>query len=299
MPPPLDPAAEPSAWAYPDSPSVFRPTTSSPRRVEDASAARWRGPTQLATSPPAHDVDASLRRNEIGGARTSGQPFDAATDRIARVADAGSRASAQPKAKASPLQGEGAVGAAPLAADPLPHAAPAAVLPARVSDVRDPAGSIWQEDAFRRDTWIVAVDGEPLPESPAILSRKRWLAERDTLAGRNAPLGLRLDAGERIDDIAADLAHFALIALSFPKFTDGRAFSTARLLREKHGYTGELRAVGNVLADQIPFMRRVGFDAFEVAHAPTRRALEEGRIPEVTLHYQPAGTRPWLRRSGG
>src|SRR5205085_520211 len=95
--PPLDPAAEPSAWACPDSPSVYRPITSSPRRVEDAPPARWRGPTQLATSPPAHDVDAPLRRNEIGGARTSGQRFDAPTDRIARV-----------------------------------------------SDVRDPAGSIWQ-----------------------------------------------------------------------------------------------------------------------------------------------------------
>ena len=61
-----------------------------------------------------------------------------------------------------------------------------------------------------------------------------------------------------------------------------------------------------MLADQIPFMRRVGFDAFEVTHAPTRRALSQGRIAEVTLHYQPAnapeppaGTRPWLRRSGG
>ena len=119
-------------------------------------------------------------------------------------------------------------------------------------------------------------------------------------------LGLHLDAGERIDDIAADLARFSLIALAFPKFSDGRAFSTARLLREKHGYSGELRAVGNVLSDQIPFMRRVGFDAFEVTHAPTRRALSQGRIAEVTLHYQPAdapeppaGTRPWLRRSGG
>ena len=131
------------------------------------------------------------------------------------------------------------------------------------------------------------------------MSKKRWLAERGALAGRNAALGLRLDAGERIDDIAADLPRFSLIALAFPKFSDGRAFSTARLLREKHGYTGELRAVGNVLSDQIPFMRRVGFDAFEVSHAPTRRALAEGRIPEVTLHYQPAGTRPWLRRSGG
>ena len=150
-----------------------------------------------------------------------------------------------------------------------------------------------------------AADGEPLPEAPAILSRKRWLAERDTLAGRNAPLGLRLDAGERIDDIAADLAHFALIALSFPKFTDGRAFSTARLLREKHGYMGELRAVGNVLSDQIPLMRRVGFDAFEVSarpHPPCARAKAASpRSPSTTSRpaRAAAGTRPWLRRSGG
>ncbi len=96
---------------------------------------------------------------------------------------------------------------------------------------------------------------------------------------------------------------FALIALNFPKYSDGRAFSTARLLREKHGFAGELRAVGNVLNDQIPFMRRCGFDTLEVTHAPTRRALIEGRIAEVSLYYQPtgipeapAGTRPWLRR---
>jgi phosphoadenosine phosphosulfate reductase len=143
-----------------------------------------------------------------------------------------------------------------------------------------------------------------LPDGPAIVAKKRWLAERGQLAHRNAPLGLLVEAGESIDDIAADLTRFALIALSFPKFRDGRAFSTARLLREKHGFAGELRAVGNVLSDLIPFMRRVGFDAFEVAHAPTRRALAEGRIPEVALHYQPgeppaAGPRPWLRRSGG
>jgi phosphoadenosine phosphosulfate reductase len=121
---------------------------------------------------------------------------------------------------------------------------------------------------------------------------------------RSAPLGLRLEPGEAIDDITGDLPRFALIALSFPKFSDGRAFSTARLLREKHGFTGELRAVGNVLADQIPFMRRVGFDSYEVTNVPTRRALTEGRIADVTLYYQPtglsepsAGTRPWLRRS--
>jgi uncharacterized protein (DUF934 family) len=213
-----------------------------------------------------------------------------------------------PAPRASSPWGEG-TRAAPDTPDPAPlngEPTPAASPPARVSDARDPAGAVWQDGAFRRDAWVRAADGEPLPDAPAILPKKRWLAERDTLAGRNAPLGLHLDAGERIDDIAADLAHFALIELSFPKFSDGRAFSTARLLREKHDYTGELRAVGNVLSDQIPFMRRVGFDAFEVSHTPTRRALEEGRIPEVTLHYQPtgspeppAGIRPWLRRSGG
>jgi phosphoadenosine phosphosulfate reductase len=153
---------------------------------------------------------------------------------------------------------------------------------------------------------VKATDVEPLPDAPAILSRKRWLAERDRLAGRNAPLGLRIEAGESVDDIAADLPRFAVIALGFPKFADGRAFSTATLLRDKCGFAGELRAVGNVLSDQIPYMRRVGFDSFEVTHGPTRRALTEGRIPEVRLHYQPAiareapaGARPWLRRSPG
>jgi phosphoadenosine phosphosulfate reductase len=151
---------------------------------------------------------------------------------------------------------------------------------------------------------VRAQDGEALPDAPAIVSKTRWLAERDRLAGRAAALGLLIAAGETVDDIAADLSRFGLIALDFPKFADGRAFSTARLLREKFGYAGELRAVGNVLSDQIPYMRRVGFESFEVTHAPTRRALMEGRISEVTLYYQPAGiaeppagTRPWHRRS--
>jgi uncharacterized protein (DUF934 family) len=163
---------------------------------------------------------------------------------------------------------------------------------------------IWRDGAFRRDAWVKDEADAALPDGQVILSKKRWLAERERLGHRNTPLGLLIEAGETIDDIAADLPRFALIALSFPKFRDGRAFSTARLLREKHGFAGELRAVGNVLSDLIPFMRRVGFDAFEVVHAPTRRALSQGRIPEVALHYQPAapsepqaaGPRPWLRR---
>jgi phosphoadenosine phosphosulfate reductase len=164
-------------------------------------------------------------------------------------------------------------------------------------------GPIWREGAFRPNAWLPAKDDEALPDAPVVLARRRWLAERDATTRRPAPLGLRLEAGEAVADIAADLPRFALIELVFPKFSDGRPFSTARRLREKYGYAGELRAVGNVLSDQIPLMRRVGFDSFEVTHAPTRRALIEGRIPEVILHYQPAspaemtaiGPRPWLR----
>jgi uncharacterized protein (DUF934 family) len=171
-------------------------------------------------------------------------------------------------------------------------------------DSRDPAGRIWREGAFRRDAWVKAQADVTLADAPVILPKARWIAERDQLDGRNEPVGLLLTAGESIDDIVDDLPRLALIALDFPKFSDGRAFSTARLLREKYGFKGELRATGNVLADQIPFMRRVGFDSYEVTNEPTRRALAEGRIIDVTLHYQPtgvaeasAGSRPWLRRT--
>jgi len=169
----------------------------------------------------------------------------------------------------------------------------------------DAAGLIWKEGAFRRDPWRPCPVGGELGASPVLLDKARWAAERARLLSRPAPIGLSLAGGDGVDDIAADLTRFALITLNFAKFSDGRAFSTARLLREKYGYGGELRAVGNVLSDQIPFMRRVGFDAFEVHHAPTRRALSEDRIAEVGLYYQPIGsapgpgTRAWLRSSVG
>ena len=176
-----------------------------------------------------------------------------------------------------------------LSARPAPG-----VVDTRLRGDGDIDGPIWRDGAFHADAWLVAPDEGELPGGPIILSKRRWLAERDALADSNTSLGLRIEPGEEIDDIAGDLHRFTLIALSFPKFSDGRAFSTARLLREKHGFAGELRAVGNVLADQIPFMRRVGFDSYEVAHAPTRKALAEGRIAEVTLTYQP-GERGRLR----
>ena len=96
------------------------------------------------------------------------------------------------------------------------------------------------------------------------------------------------------------------IALTIPKFQDGRAYSMARLLRERHGFKGELRAIGEVLIDQIQPLLRCGFDAFDVTDPVTRAALEAGRVPGVTHFYQPgfkeapkAGARPWLRQAGG
>ena len=119
------------------------------------------------------------------------------------------------------------------------------------------------------------------------------------------PVGVAIAAG---DDAVGELAEAAkrpLVALKFDKFADGRAFSYAELLRERHGFTGELRATGEVLLDEIALMRRCGFTAFEVTDANTLRALKEGRLPKGALFYQPApdqretpaGTRPWLRRA--
>ncbi|WP_053239983.1 DUF934 domain-containing protein [Pleomorphomonas koreensis] len=118
----------------------------------------------------------------------------------------------------------------------------------------------------------------------------------------NRRLGLLYAPADRFEDVAPLISRLAVIAVDFPKYADGRGFShAARLVRA--GFSGEIRAVGDVLIDEIALMRRVGFTAFEVSHPTTRRYLAEGRDPSPDLHYQPgavpeppAGTRPWLRR---
>jgi uncharacterized protein (DUF934 family) len=138
------------------------------------------------------------------------------------------------------------------------------------------------------DPWQTAADGEPLPaDGPVIVSFDRWRKERDVLLGRNSPLGVRLANTHRVEDVAADLERFEVIVLEFPKFVDGRAYSQARLLRERYGYRGELRATGNVLRDELLFMHRCGFDAFEIAGT---HAAESWRaaVNEFSVFYQPA-----------
>jgi uncharacterized protein (DUF934 family) len=165
---------------------------------------------------------------------------------------------------------------------------------------------VWKDRAFVDDKWQAVADDAPLPaDVPAVVGLKRWRDERETLARRNAPLGLRIDPGSDWRDLVADLPRFALVVLTIPKYADGRAFSIARLLRERDGYKGEIRASGVYIIDQVPYMMRVGIDSFDTADPLVIRAFEEGLWPEVPHYLQPAfdrgqevpeGTRPWVRR---
>ena len=144
---------------------------------------------------------------------------------------------------------------------------------------------------FVADPWRSLADDEAMPEAGrVIISRARWLKERDTLATAPGQLGLRLPNDIAVAKLAGDLDRFTLIVLNFPRFTDGRAYSQARLLRGRLGFTGELRAEGDVLRDQLLFMRRCGFDAFAVGE----RALFENWLHafrEIDVFYQPAEDR--------
>jgi uncharacterized protein (DUF934 family) len=165
---------------------------------------------------------------------------------------------------------------------------------------------LWRREGFAADEWVVLDDEAPPPREGAIVvSLKRWLTERDALSSRAAPVGVAVEAGADAQAHLVDLAHRPLVALAFAKFADGRAFSYARLLRDRFGFKGQLRATGEVLIDEIPLMLRCGFDSFDVTNAPTLHALQADHLPGSPLHYQPAsakdevreGTRPWLRVS--
>jgi uncharacterized protein (DUF934 family) len=106
-------------------------------------------------------------------------------------------------------------------------------------------------------------EGIEVPAGKLIVPLKVWQAQRDKLQGR-ADLGVWLASDERPDALKGELENFKVVAVDFPKFADGRGYSTAYNLRARLGYTGELRAIGDVLRDQLFYMHRVGFDAFAV-----------------------------------
>lgn len=139
------------------------------------------------------------------------------------------------------------------------------------------------------DAWAPLAGDAATPQGDVIVTLEQWQAGAERLRGHNGRLGLRLKSDQSPAQVAEDIRHFDLIALEFPRFGDGRAYSYARLLRERHGFKGELRAVGNVLRDQLLFMLRCGFDAFEIAGEGAVEAWREA-VAEIDLFYQPTGS---------
>ncbi|HTJ96266.1 MAG TPA: DUF934 domain-containing protein [Rhodocyclaceae bacterium] len=138
-----------------------------------------------------------------------------------------------------------------------------------------------KNNAIVDDSWQVVrlAEGETpesvaLPDGDLIVPFKVWKARRADLLAR-PQIGVWLAPDETANDIATDLKHLKVVAIDFPQFVDGRGYSTAALLRTRYGWSGELRAIGDVLRDQLFYMHRVGFDAYAIrADKDIANALE-------------------------
>ncbi len=167
--------------------------------------------------------------------------------------------------------------------------------------------TLFVNGALAEDRWVSIEGDQPVPEGEDVLVSMPYFEQnRHALLTRNAGrLGVYLEAGEQVMPLADDLDHLALISLDFPSFADGRAFSKARLLRDKYGFEGQIRATGDVRIDQISHMRRSGCDALQVSHQPTIDALIDVKDPGLELYYQPAAVsegsavtgKSWARRA--
>jgi uncharacterized protein (DUF934 family) len=157
--------------------------------------------------------------------------------------------------------------------------------------------------AIVTDDWVLVriADGETaanaiLPGGKLIVPLPAWKQRRDELLQRGA-LGVWLADTEGPELIADDLSHFQVVAIDFPKFANGRGYSSAALLRTRYGYRGELRAIGDVLRDQMFYLARVGFDAFAVC---PDRSLDEAlnALNDYSVTYQGAvdEAQPLFRR---
>lgn len=138
------------------------------------------------------------------------------------------------------------------------------------------------------DTWLHLDDKQEVPaRGDIVVSLERWFDENETLRFRDGKIGIRLKNDQSPAQVADDLDAFDAFVLEFPKYTDGRAYSAARLLRDRYGFEGEVRASGEVLIDQYGMMQRCGFNAYEIgddADVPAWQAAEK----RISSHYQPA-----------
>ena len=144
-----------------------------------------------------------------------------------------------------------------------------------------------KDGAIVADAYISVADDAPLPDGAVIVSLTRFQKERGALLARNAPLGVILKSAESPESIGEDVHRLSLVVLEFPVFRDGRAFSWARMLRERMTFAGEIRAAGHFLYDQIAFMHRTGINAFVVPEHITLDLFHRA-LSEMTNVYQPS-----------
>ena len=139
------------------------------------------------------------------------------------------------------------------------------------------------------DAFTHVADGAELPADGAVLvSAARFLENPEALFARSGKVGVIWPNNRDVDDVVAYLDRLGVVALVFPTFRDGRAYSQARLLRERYLYRGELRATGQILRDQFVFMLRAGFDAFEVKKQADAEAFAQ-TVRRYSVFYQPTG----------
>lgn len=138
---------------------------------------------------------------------------------------------------------------------------------------------------------------EQLPnDGDVVVPLAFWLENRDALANHNGKLGVQVNGDDDIEPLLPHLDSFALIAIEFPVFRDGRGFSQARLVR-RAGFEGQLRAVGDVTRDRFEYLQRCGFDALQVAEDRFKPETLNA-FGEIGVHYQGAADdkRPIYRR---
>ena len=148
------------------------------------------------------------------------------------------------------------------------------------------------------DTYLRVVDDAPIPDGVAVIvPAARFLADAAELTRRSAPTGLVWPNDRKVAELAPWLDRLALIALTFPNFRDGRAYTQARQLRERYGFRGELRATGEILRDQFLFLIRAGFNSLEVKKAADAAAYAEA-VGRYSVFYQQSanGSAPVQRR---
>jgi uncharacterized protein (DUF934 family) len=157
---------------------------------------------------------------------------------------------------------------------------------------------IIKDGAIVEDAWVHVADGAELPaRGDVIVSLERYVEQRDALQRRGTQLGVRLRSDQQAKAVAPYASELAVIAVEFPGFKDGRGYTAARLLRERFGYKGQIRAVGDVLRDQLFYMRRCGIDAFELkAGKDIAGAVAAFRDFSVTYQGAADDPRPLFRR---